>query len=97
MAVTLTRRAPAFRIDDAALDRLWRALGAKCAEAGPPDGTLTVRETLRTAGRPTPEKHEHTYRSIDDLRRASNGSHGSRCFATTRSASRRREATTTGR
>ena len=74
MAVKLTRRAPAFRIDDAVLEQLWRALGAKCAEAGSPDGTLTVRETLRTAGRPTPEKHEHTYRSIDDLRRASNGS-----------------------
>ena len=74
MAVTLTRRAPAFRIDDAVLEQLWRALGAKCAEAGPPDGTLTIRETLRTAGRRTPEKHEHTYRSIDDLRRASNGS-----------------------
>ncbi len=70
MAVKLTRRAPAFRIDDAVLGQLWRALGAKCAEAGPPDGTLTVRETVRAAGR-TPEKHEHEYRSIDDLRRAS--------------------------
>ena len=71
MAVKLTRRAPAFRIDDAVLEQLWRALGAKCAEAGPPDGTLTVRETVRAAGR-TPEKHENQYRSIDDLRRASN-------------------------
>ena len=73
MAVKLTRRAPAFRIDDVVLEQLWRGLGAKCAEAGQPDGTLTVRETRRAAGRRTPEKHEHTYRSIDDLRRAPNG------------------------
>ena len=73
MAVTVTRRAPAFRIDDAVLERLWRALEAKCAETGPPGGTLTVREKVRAPGR-SPEKHEHKYQSIDDLRRASNGS-----------------------
>ena len=81
MAVTLTRRAPAFRIDDAALDRLWRALEAKCGEAGPSTGTLTVRETVRAAGRRTPEKHEHEYQSIDDLRRASNGTRLLRDYA----------------
>lgn len=72
MAVKLTRRAPAFRIDDAVLEQLWRALETKCAEAGPPDGALTVRETVRAAGR-TAEKHENKYAGIDDLRRASNG------------------------
>ncbi len=73
MAVKLTRRAPAFRIDDAVLEQLWRALEAKCAEAGPPNGALTVRETVRAAGR-TAEKHENKYAGIDDLRGASTGS-----------------------
>jgi hypothetical protein len=73
MSVKLTQPVPAFRIDDAVLERLWRALETKCAEAGPPAGTLSVWETVRVAGRRAPEKHEHEYQSIDELRRASSG------------------------
>ena len=73
MSVKLTQQVPAFRIDDAVLERLWCTLEAKCAEAGPPTGTLSVWETVRVAGRRTPEKHKHQYQSIDELRRASSG------------------------
>ena len=73
MPVTVTQQVPAFRMDDAALERLWCTLEAKCAEAGPTAGRLSVRETVRVAGRRTPEKHEHEYQSIDELRRASSG------------------------
>lgn len=50
MSVTLTQQVPAFRMDDATLERLWSVLEAKCAEAGPPTGRLTVRERDRGAG-----------------------------------------------
>ena len=73
MSVKLTQQVPAFRIDDAVLGRLWRAIEAKCAEAGTPSGKLSVWETVRVAGRPTPEKHQHEYQSIDELRRGSSG------------------------
>ena len=65
MPVTVTQQVPAFRMDDAALERLWCTLEAKCAEAGPTAGRLSVRETVRVAGRRTPEKHEHEYQSIE--------------------------------
>ena len=35
--------------------------------------TLTVRETVRVAGRRTPEEHEQDYQSVDELRRATGG------------------------
>ena len=76
MKVKLTQPLPAFRIDDAAvLERLWRVLEAKCAEAGPPWGSLSVSEKVRVAGRRTPEEHEHEheYRNIDELRRTPGG------------------------
>ncbi len=73
MSVTLTQQVPAFRMDDATLERLWSVLEAKCAEAGPPTGRLTVRERVRGAGRRTPETHEHEYQWVDDLRGASSG------------------------
>ena len=52
MPVTVTQQVPAFRMDDAALERLWCTLEAKCAEAGPTAGRLSVRETVRVAGAP---------------------------------------------
>ena len=73
MTVKLTQPLPAFRIDDAVLDRLERLLKAKCAEAGPPQGSLSVSERVRVAGRRTPEEHEHKYGSVDELRRPSGG------------------------
>lgn len=71
-STTLRHQVPAFRMDDAVLEEVWRAIEAKCAEAGPPSSRLTVHETLRAPGRGARERHEYKYRSIDDLRRASN-------------------------
>ena len=71
--VRLRQPLPAFRIDDAVLERLWRLLEAKCAEAGPPRGSLSVSEKVRVAGRRTPEEHEHKYRKVDELRRTPGG------------------------
>lgn len=73
MAVTLKQQVPAFRIDDAVLARLWRALEAKWAGEKPAMSYLTVRETVRAPGRRAPEEHEHKYQDIDELRRASSG------------------------
>lgn len=71
--VKLSQPLPAFRIDDAVLERLWRLLEAKCAEAGPPRGSLSVSEKVRVAGRRTPEEHEHEYRNVDELRQTPGG------------------------
>ena len=68
----LTQQVPAFRADDAVLGQLWRAIEAKCGEAGPPSSSLTVYETERAAGRGTKERHTYEYQSMDDLRRSSN-------------------------
>ena len=68
----MEHRIPAFRADDAVLGQLWRALEAKCGEAGSPSSSLTVYETVRSAGRGTRERHTYEYQSIDDLRRSSN-------------------------
>ena len=73
MSVKLTEQVPAFRIDDDTFERLWRGVEAKWAGEKPARNTLTVRETVRVAGRCTPEKHEQDYQSIDELRREPNG------------------------
>ena len=70
MSVTLKEQVPAFRIDDDAFERLWRGVEAKWAGEEPAVNTLTVRETVRVAGRRTPEEHEQDYQSVDELRRA---------------------------
>ena len=69
MSVKLTEAVPAFRIDDSVLERLWQSVEAKWAGEKLARNTLTVRETVRVAGRRTPEKHEQDYQSIDELRR----------------------------
>ena len=71
--VTLTQQIPAYRADDTALEQVWRAVEAKCAEAGKPSGSLTVYETLPPSGRGVRERRESEYRSIDDLRLSSDG------------------------
>ena len=73
LKVKLSQPLPAFRIDDAVLERLWRILEAKCAEAGPPRSSLSISEKVRVAGRRTPEEHEHVYRNVDELRRTPGG------------------------
>ena len=73
MSVKLTEQVPAFRIDDDVLVRLWRGVETKWAGEEPDVNGLTVRETVRVAGRRTPEKHEHDYQSVDELRRAPGG------------------------
>ena len=71
--ISLTQDIPAFRADDTVLEQVWRAIEAKCAEAGKPSGKFTVYETVRPAGRGTSERHEYEYESLRDLRRSSNG------------------------
>ena len=73
MSVTLKEQVPAFRIDDDAFERLWRGVEAKWAGEEPAVNRLTVSETVRVAGRRTPEEHEQDYRSVDELRRATGG------------------------
>ncbi len=73
MSVRLKEQVPAFRIDDDAFERLWRSVEAKWAGEEPARNTLTVRETVRVAGRRTPEEHEQDYQSVDELRRATGG------------------------
>ena len=73
MTVKLTQPLPAFRIDDTVLERLWRMLEAKCAEVGPPQGSLSVSEKVRVADRRTPEEHDHKYGSVGELRRTPGG------------------------
>ena len=51
MSVNLTEQVPAFRIDDDVLERLWRGVEAKWAGEEPAMNKLTVRETVRIAGR----------------------------------------------
>ena len=70
MSVRLKEQVPAFRIDDDAFEQLWRGVEAKWADEEPSRNTLTVRETVRVAGRRTPEEHEQDYQSVDELRRA---------------------------
>ena len=64
--VKLTQPLPAFRIDDAVLEWLWHVLEAKCAEAGPPPGSLSVSEEVRMAGRRAPEERAQ----VSERRRA---------------------------
>ena len=71
--VTVTQEVPAFRADDSVLDRVWRAIAARCAEGGTPSGTLTVYRSLRGSQRAARERHRYEYRSVDDLRRAASG------------------------
>ena len=71
--VTLTGRAPAFRADDLVLERVWRIMEAKCAEAGEPSGDLMVYETAGGFGWGTRERREYTYVCVEDLRRSSDG------------------------
>ncbi len=71
--ISLTQDVPAFRADDTVLEQVWRAIDAKCAEAGKPSSKLTVYQTVRPAGRGASERHEYGYESIRDLRRSSNG------------------------
>ena len=71
--ISLTQQIPAFRAGDVALEQVWRALEAKCAEAGKPNGDLTVYETLRPSGHGARERRESEYRSVHDLRRSSDG------------------------
>ena len=71
-STTLKQDVPAFRADDAVLEQVWRAIEAKCGEAGRPSSSLTIYETVHAAGRGTKERHTYEYESIDDLRRSSN-------------------------
>ena len=71
--VTVTQEVPAFRADDSVLDRVWRAIEARCAEGGTPSGTLTVYRSLRGSQRAARERHRYEYQSVDDLRRAARG------------------------
>ena len=73
MSVNLTEQVPAFRIDDDVLERLWRGVEAKWAGEEPAMNKLTVRETVRIAGRRAPEEHRQDYQSVDELRRAPGG------------------------
>ena len=73
MSVKLKEQVPAFRIDDDVLERLWSGIEAKWAGEEPEVSRLTVRETVRVAGRRAPEEHQQDYQSVDELRRAPGG------------------------
>ena len=68
--IRVTQDVPAFRADDAVLEKIWRTVEEKCAEAGKPRASLVVYQTVRVSGRSSKERHEHEYESVDHLRRS---------------------------